>query len=79
MTGADLEVARIMGRRDLHETGAELLVHALIGEHGDLDVHDREPDRLADEGRPARIVGVHHHRRVAQHRLRARRRHGHGA
>ncbi len=66
---ADRVVAGIVRRRDLDDTGAEGAVDAGVGDDRDLALAQRQPHRLADVCRVAPVVGVDHHRGVAEHRL----------
>jgi hypothetical protein len=70
----DLEVVRVVRRGDLHRAGAELHVDVRVGDDGDLPVHQRQEDRLADEVGVALVVGVDGDGGVAEHRLGAGRR-----
>jgi hypothetical protein len=73
----DLEVRRVVRGRHLYRARAELLLHGLVRDHGDLAVHEREDERLAHQVRVALVVRVHGHGCVAEHGLGPRRRHGH--
>ena len=75
---AGLEVVRIVRRRHLDRAGAELRIDQdRVGDDRELALQQRMPHHLADLRLVARIVGVDGDRRVAQHRLRPRRRHHH--
>ena len=76
VTLADLEVGRVVGRRDLDSAGAEGPVDRLVGDDRHVPVHERDADPPADEGRVALVVGVHRDARVAEDRLGPRRRDG---
>ena len=76
---ADVEVGEVVGRRDLEGAGAEGRVDALVGHDRELAPQQRQDGRLADDVLVPLVVGVHGHGRVAQHRLRPRRRDGHAA
>jgi hypothetical protein len=65
----DEEVVGVVGRRDLERAGAELHVHILVGDDGDLAVHEGQDHGLADHVLVARVIGVHGHGRVAEHGL----------
>ena len=67
----DLEVVRVVGGGDLQAAGAELPVHALVGDHRDLAVGERQPDALPHEGPVPRVLRVHRDRHIAEERLRA--------
>jgi hypothetical protein len=62
-------------RRDLHGAGAERRVDLLVGHDRDAPVRQRQGDLLADQVPIARVVGVHGHGGVAEHRLGPRGRH----
>ncbi len=62
-------VVEVMRGRDLHHAGAEFLVHVFVGDDGDGAVAQRQRDLLADEVLVALVLGMHHHRHVAQHGL----------
>ena len=65
----DFEVERIVGGGELDRAGPELRVHRGVGDHGDQAVGEGKPDQRADQVPIARVVGVHPHAGVAQHRL----------
>ena len=48
---ADLEVGRVVRRRDLHRAGAERGIHGVVGDDGDQPVHERQPELAADQVR----------------------------
>ena len=76
VTLADLEVVEVMRGGDLHAARAELGVDEDgVRDNRDLAVHEGMLDRLADEVGVARVLGMHGHRRVAQHGLGAGGRH----
>ena len=70
-----LEVVRVVRGRDLHDARAELPVHEGIGDHAESS-RPVSGQRHAppDEPRVPLVVGMHGERRVAEHRLRPRRR-----
>ena len=68
-------VVRVVRRRGLHATGAELPVHVPVGEDGDLAVHERQLHGLAHEVREPLVFGIHGDARVTEHRLGTRRGH----
>ncbi len=82
----DLPVVRIMRRRHLQKPRRKtrLLVlalrvrqhHVLIRHNRYLPPGDRQPHLLAHQRRRPRITRMHRHRRITQHRLWPRRRHG---
>ena len=65
-------VVGVVRGRDLHEARAEVLVDVVVGEDGDLAVHDGQHDRLAHERSLLGIRGTHGNARVAEHGLGAR-------
>ena len=64
-----LVVVEVVGRGDLDHPGAELRVHVLVGDDGDVTAGQGELDVLADQVSVALVAGVNGHRRVPQHRL----------
>ena len=54
---ADLEVVRVVARRDLERAGAELGVHVLVGDDRQPAAHQRQDRRLADQPRVALVAG----------------------
>ena len=70
-----LPVVEIVRRGDFHATGAEGRVHILIGDDGNRAFRQRQPHLLADEVLITRILRMHRHCDVAQHRLRSCRGH----
>ena len=69
------EVVEVVRGRHLHGAGAELRVDEhRVGHDGEGAVDERVLDALAVERGVARVVRVHGDGRVAEHRLRARRR-----
>ena len=68
------EVVRIVRGRDLDCARAEGGIDVLVGKDGNGAVDDGQDDAPADELLVACIVGVHGDARIAEHRLRARRR-----
>ena len=77
VTVAYLEIVRIVRGRDFHRAGPELRVHLLVGDDGDLTIHQRQDDHLADQVLVAFVFGMHGHGRIAQHGLGAGRGHNH--
>ena len=70
-------VGEVVARRHLHGAGPELHLHAVVRDDRDQAVHERQAHVLSDHVLVALVVGMHGHRGVAEHRLRARRRHDH--
>ena len=75
MALADRIVVGVVRRRHLHRAGAELAVDVVVGDDRDDPVRQRQPHAAADEAAVALVFGMDHHRHVAEHRLRPRRRH----
>gem|GEM_PF-5264783 len=73
VTLANFEIHLVVRRCDLQRTGSEFLVHRRVGHDRDRPAIERTPDRLADERRITRIVGMHRDRHVARNRFRTRR------
>jgi hypothetical protein len=69
VAAADLEVVRVVGRGHLDRTRAERGIYVLVGHDRDAPAGQWQLDRLADQVRVARVVGVHRDRGVAQHGL----------
>ncbi len=65
----DLEVVRVVGRRDLENAGPELGIHVLVGEDLDLPRHERHLDPPSDEPLVSLVVRVDYQGYVAEHRL----------
>ena len=74
MALAHLEVVRVVGRRDLDGARAEVLVDVLVGEQRNAAADDWQDQRLADEVLVALVIRMDGDTRIAEHRLRARRR-----
>jgi hypothetical protein len=68
----DLEVVRVVRRRDLHDAGAELGLRVVVGDHRDGAADDGQRHRPADEVAVALVRGVHRDGHVAEQRLGAR-------
>ncbi len=56
---ADLEVVRVVRRRDLDRAGAELGIDVRIGDDGNHSADERQLDARADQMLVTRIVRVH--------------------
>ena len=69
----DLEVDRVVARRDLERARAELGVDALVGDHGHAALDERDDHLAADRVAVALVVGVHGDRDVGEDRRRAHR------
>ena len=67
----DLEVVGVVRRGHLHRAGAELEVGVVVGDDGDLAIHERQGDGLAHHVLVALVGGVDAHAGIAQHGLRA--------
>jgi hypothetical protein len=65
-------VVGVVRRRDLDHAGAELAVDVGIGDHRDQCGRTAAAAPACPPGGVALVVGVHHHRGVAEHRLGAR-------
>ncbi|OPZ05246.1 MAG: hypothetical protein BWZ08_02540 [candidate division BRC1 bacterium ADurb.BinA292] len=72
---AHLVVVRIVRRRHLDRPRPEFPLHQRIGDDRDRPPHQRQRHLLADHPAVALVLGMHRHRRVAEHRLGPRRRH----
>ena len=72
---AHLEVVGVVRRRDLHGARPERRIGVAVGDDGNAHAVERQHHLLADQRLKARIVGIHGHGHVAQHRLGARGRH----
>ncbi len=66
---ADLEVGRVVARRDLQRAGAERRIYGLVRDDGHAPLRDRDEDVLADVALPALVVGVHGDGDVGHDRL----------
>jgi hypothetical protein len=64
-------VIEIVCRRHLDTAGAEREIDVGVGNDRDLAPTEGQPDHLAQQVAVALIVGMDHHRRVAEHGLRA--------
>ena len=70
MTLPDLEVIRVMGRRNLYTSGPEFRVHIRIRDHRDLPVRTREDQHFSDDVPVPLILRIHGHRRIPEHGFR---------
>ncbi len=73
MAPADLEVGRVVPRRDLERARRELGVDELVRDHGHAALDVRNDDLLAHGVAVALVVGVHGHGHVGQDRRRPHR------
>ena len=69
MALADGEIVGIVSGRHLDATGAEILLHVVVGHDRDLPPHKGKRQGLAHQVGIAFVAGIHRHRRVAQHRF----------
>ena len=58
VVAADLEVDRVVTRRDLERAGAELGLHPLVRDHRHAPLDEGDDDLLADEVAVALVVGM---------------------
>ena len=65
---ADLEVDRVVARRDLERAGAELGLDALVGDDRDGALDERHDGLLAHELPVALVVGMHRNADVPEDR-----------
>ena len=70
MAIAHLKIIGIMGRRNFYSAGTKFLFHILISNHRNNAVHDRQYQIFAHQMAVARIIRMHSHCRIAQHRFR---------
>ena len=68
---ADFKVVRVVCGGDLHHAGPKVLLDIGIRNHRDLTANQREDQHLANDVLIARVVRMHRHGGVAQHRLRS--------
>ena len=66
---ADLEVRRVVGRRDLDRAGAEFRVDRRVGHDRELPAVERVPDLPPDQVTVPFVVRMDGHARVAEHGL----------
>ena len=69
MTEPHFEVVGVVRGGDLHRARTEFGVDVLVLHEGDLSPHEGQGERLADEGRIARVAGMHRNGGIAQHGL----------
>ncbi len=69
VASADLEVGRIVGRRDLDRSGTERGIDGLVGHDRDQPIHYRQPELPADQRAVPLVRGMHRDGRIAQHGL----------
>ena len=62
---AHLIVVGVMGRGDLYRAGTEFRINIVIGDDGDLPVHDRQQDFFAYQLAVPLVFRIHGHRRIA--------------
>ncbi len=79
MTHAHFVVIRIVGRGHFDCAGAEFRLDKIVGHYRNLAIHQRQHQHLPDQLAISFVFGVYRHGRVAQHRLRPRRRHSNRA
>ena len=73
MVAADLEVGRVVARRDLERPGAELALDAFVGDRGHAPLDEGDDDLLADEVAVALVAGVNRDCDVGEDRRRPHR------
>ena len=71
MRAADLEVCRVVARRHLERTGAELGLDALVRDHRHAALDEGDDDLLADQAGVALVLGMHGDGDVGEDRRRA--------
>ena len=71
MAQPHLKVVGVMGRGDLHHACTELNIHIIIGNHGNLSMHDGQDQSLAYHIFITLVIGVHRHGCIAQQGLRS--------
>ena len=69
VVAADVEVGEVVGRRDLEGAAAEARIDALVGDHRQFAPQQGQQRGAPDDLVVALVVGVHGHRRVAEHGL----------
>ena len=72
MTEAHFIIVWVMGRRDLHATGAEFWIHKIIGNDRNRLVLQRQQTLASNQVCVPRVLGIHGHCFVTEHRLRPR-------
>ncbi len=68
---ADVVVHRVVTGRDLQRAGAEVHLHRVVADDGQLPADERKGGRLADELLETRVLRVDRDAGVGQHRLRS--------
>ena len=63
-------VVEVVGRRDLHATGAFLRIGVMVGNDGDTAVHQRQHHVLANQVLITLVFRMHGHGRVTEHGFR---------
>src|SRR5712692_10015020 len=74
MSPPDLEVVRVMRRRDLDRAGTEFAIHRRVRDYRDFAPDQRQPHRFPNHPTITLVIGIHRDRGVTEHRLRPRRR-----
>jgi hypothetical protein len=69
-----LKIIRIVRRRHLHRARPKLRLRQLIRNNRNLPLHQRQHHILPMQMRYTLVLRIHRNRRIAQHRLRPRRR-----
>ena len=69
VTLADLPIVDVVRRCDLHGTRAEFAVDVRVRDHRNAASGQRQRDFLADQASVSRVIGIHRHRDVSEHRL----------
>ena len=67
---SDLKVVGVVGRRDLHRSGSELLIHIVVRHNGDLPVSQGEQTFFAHKVFVALVIRMYRDGCVSQHGLR---------
>src|SRR6266849_6746026 len=74
MSPPDLEVVRVMRRRDLDRAGTEFAIHRCVRDYRDLAPKQREPHCFSNHPAITLVIGIHRDCSVTEHRLGPRRR-----
>ena len=77
MAEADFKVVGVMEGRDLHNAGTEGLIHIFIGDNGDFLAGDGHQHGFAHIVAVTVVLGIDGESRIAEHRFRTGRGHGH--